>query len=68
MFDRDTVVACPPTEYNSAPKIVHLWGRDYEVIYSFECPPIPPEFIIADGRLDLARFTGSVAGMGCEQD
>ena len=39
-----------------AKEIVTLWGREYEVVARWKCDPVPVDYILRNGRLDLSQY------------
>ena len=37
-------------------EIVHLCGRDYEVVFRFKCGKVPADYVLPNGRLDLTKY------------
>jgi hypothetical protein len=71
MSYRDVATQCSGAAHTTAdqPKIIRIGDRDYEIIFSFSCPPIPAELLDDHGRLDPKHFSiiGTATDMGVEQ-
>ena len=57
MLDQDLAVTCLRTDNNhsASPEIGWMDGVAFGVRGSLQCPPVPPEFLDANGRLDLSK-------------
>lgn len=37
-------------------EVITLWGREYEVIARWKCAPVPADYVLPNGRLDLSKY------------
>lgn len=43
-------------DFDVPTETVILWGREYEVVFSFKCASVPADHILPNGRLDLSKY------------